>query len=302
LAISSKKSVCASKKKLSPGGEGIHVEPAGEAQLDVAETVGERVRQLLRGRRAGLPDVVAADRQRLVSRDLAGAVLHQVADEAQMRLGGEQPLLLRDVLLEDVGLQGPVESAEVGALPLGGDQVHAEDRHGRAGDGHAGRDVLQRDALEQHVHVGSRVDGDAAVADLAERLRLVGVAAHQGGHVERHAEAATAGGQDHLVALVGLPGVAEPRELADGPGPAAISGRVQTSGVRELARPPDAVEAGIGDAAGWPVDRFHRGSGERGEVGVPLTGRVVASLPAFPSGLDIGCLHTHHGRSELNDH
>ena len=91
------------------GREPLDVEAARQAQLDVAEAVGERERELLRGRRAGLADVVAGDRQRLVGRDLGGAVLHQVADQAQVRLGREQPLLLGDVLLEDVGLQRAVE-------------------------------------------------------------------------------------------------------------------------------------------------------------------------------------------------
>ena len=97
------------EEERQPGRELVDVEAAGEAQLDVAEAVGERERQLLRGRRAGLADVVAGDRERLVRRDVRGAVLHQVADQAQVRLGREQPLLLRDVLLEDVGLQRAVE-------------------------------------------------------------------------------------------------------------------------------------------------------------------------------------------------
>ena len=67
------------------GREGVHVQAAGQAQLHVAEAVGEGVRQLLRGRRAGLADVVAGDRQRLVRRDVGGAVLHQVADQPQVR-------------------------------------------------------------------------------------------------------------------------------------------------------------------------------------------------------------------------
>jgi hypothetical protein len=40
-----------------------------------------------------------------------------------VRLRAEEPLLLRDVLLEDVGLQRPVESAEVDALAFRGDEV-----------------------------------------------------------------------------------------------------------------------------------------------------------------------------------
>ena len=124
------------EEERQPGGEDVDVEAAGEAELDVAEPVGQREGELLRGRRAGLADVVAGDRERLVRRDLLGAVLHQVADQAQVRLGAEQPLLLGDVLLEDVGLQGAVEQARVDAGPLGGDDHHAEDRHGRAADRH----------------------------------------------------------------------------------------------------------------------------------------------------------------------
>jgi hypothetical protein len=70
--------------------------------------------------------------------------------------------------------------------------------------------VPQRDAVEQDVHVGGGVDRDAAVADLAERARVVGVAAHEGGHVEGDGQPAAALGQDHLVALVGLRALPKP--------------------------------------------------------------------------------------------
>ena len=158
FAISSKKSMWRVEEERQAGRELLDVEPAGQAELHVGEAVGERERQLLRGGRAGLADVVAGDRDRLVRRDLLGAVLHQVADQAQVRLGGEQPLLLRDVLLEDVGLQRAVELADVDALALGGDQVHAEHRDGGAADRHRRRRLAERDAVEEHVHVGGGVD------------------------------------------------------------------------------------------------------------------------------------------------
>ena len=72
----------------------------------------------------------------------------------------------------------------------------------------------------------ARVDRDAAVADLAERLRVVGVAAHQGRHVEGDREPAAAAAEDHLVALVGLLGVAEARRT----GGSSRSGRGSRSG------------------------------------------------------------------------
>ena len=98
---------------------------------------------------------------------------------------------------------------------------------------------LERQLVEQHLHVLGRVDRHTAVADLAEAHRVVGVAAHQGRHVERDREPAAAALEDHLVALVGLHRVAEAGELADRPRPAAVAGRVETTRERELPRPAD---------------------------------------------------------------
>jgi hypothetical protein len=61
FAISSKKSTWASKKNDRPGREDVDVQPARQAELDVGEAVGEGERELLRGGRAGLADVVAGD-------------------------------------------------------------------------------------------------------------------------------------------------------------------------------------------------------------------------------------------------
>ena len=63
--------------------------------------------------------------------------------------------------------------------------------------------------------------------------------------------------EDHLVALVGLLGVAEAGELADGPGAAAVAGRVQAPGERVLPRPADPLEPGSSPRPG-PVHRSTR--------------------------------------------
>ena len=133
------------------------------------------------------------------------------------------------------------------------------------------------DAVEERLHVGGGVDGDAAVADLAQALRVVGVAAHQGRHVEGDGESAAAAPEDHVVALVGLLGVAEAGELPDRPRAAAVAGRVEPAGERELAGPLGVVGA---------VRRLHLHAGQGGEVGVAdparVAGAVVARLPAGP--------------------
>src|SRR5436309_3328760 len=96
-----------STKKEPPRGSITFATPV-PPQLDVRESVRERERELLRGRRAGLADVVPGDADGVPLRHLARAELDEVADQPQVRPGREDPLLLRDVLLEDVGLQGSV--------------------------------------------------------------------------------------------------------------------------------------------------------------------------------------------------
>src|SRR5690606_39889470 len=127
------------------------------------------------------------------------------------------------------------------------------------------------------------------VARLAERARVVGVAAHEGRHVEGDREPAAPGREDHLVALVGLAGVAEPGELPDGPGPPPVAGRVQAAGERELPRPADALAPRV--VMIGCVHRIDRQAGQRREVVVALAGRVVPCLPARASGLDLATLH-----------
>ena len=171
--------------------------------------------------------------------------------------GGEEPLLLRDVLLEDVGLQRAVEVANRRPLALGRDEVHAEDRHRRATDRHRRRDIGKRDAGEQDVHVSGTVDGHSAVADLAQRSLVVRVMPHQGRHVEGDGQAAAALGEDRAIALVGLLGVAEAGELTNRPRPAAVPTRVQPTSERVFPRPADPIETGVRLTRRRPVDGVH---------------------------------------------
>jgi hypothetical protein len=59
------------------------------------------------------------------------------------------------------------------ALLLADADVEGEqDRRGRV-DRHRSRDLVERDAAEERLHVRERVDRDALAADLAERARMV---------------------------------------------------------------------------------------------------------------------------------
>ncbi len=214
--------------------ERVDVEAALEARLDEREPVGQGERKLLRGVRAGLADVVSGDRDRVHERHVLGAPLDHVDDEPHRRVRREDPLLLRDVLLEDVRLDGSTERCERHSLLLADARVEREQHRGRAVDRHRRRDLAERDAGEERLHVGERVDRDALAADLAERARMVGVVAHQRRHVERGRQAGLAVLEQVAEPLVRLLRRAEPGELAHRPEPAAVHRRVDAAREREL--------------------------------------------------------------------
>ncbi len=216
-----------------PGREVVDREPAGHGRLDVGEAVGEREGELLGGGRAGLADVVAGDRDRVPQRHLARAELDHVHAQPHGRLGREDPLLLRDVLLEDVGLDRPAQLVPADPLLLADADVEREQhRRGRV-DRHRRRDLVERDAGEELLHVRERVDGDALAPDLAERLRVVGVVAHQGRHVEGGREPGLAVLEEVAEAHVRLLGRAEAGELAHRPELPAVHRGVDPARVRD---------------------------------------------------------------------
>src|SRR4029077_4309857 len=129
----------------------------------------------------------------------------------------------------------------------------------------------------QRLHVGERVDGNAAVPHFAPARRSVGVLAHQGRHVEGDGETRLPIGEQVLVAAVGLLGGREPRELAHGPEPAAVPARMNAARVRELARK---LLGAVGKVVGG-VERLERDARDRRglEAVVPLRTRLELLAP-----------------------
>ena len=105
----------------------VHRHARARHLLHVGDRVGHREGQLLHRGRARLRDVIAAD----VDRGCSGpgsARVHTIMSRMS-RIDGpdrEDPLLLGDVLLQDVGLHGAGQPVQVEAARLGQGHVHRE--------------------------------------------------------------------------------------------------------------------------------------------------------------------------------
>ncbi len=220
----------------------VGAETAIDDRLDVGCAVGERVGDLLNCVAARLAEVVAADRDRVEARQLAGRVLDHVGDEPQRRRGRVDVGLAGEELLEDVVLHGSPELGRLDALPLADDLVHGqEDRRGRV-DRERRRDLIERNAREDLLHVAEGVDRDADLADLTGRELVIRVEAHLGRQVERDRESGLALPEQVAEALVRVLRAAPAGVQPHREEPAAVHARMDPARERILTGDADPLE------------------------------------------------------------
>ena len=128
------------------------------------------------------------------------------------------------------------------------------------------------------LHIGERVDRNAAFADFAARLRRIRVVAHQRRHIEGDREPVLALLEQKMISFVGLRRVAEPRKLTHRPQAVAIAvgmdaprvwilarlGKIEPGSVLRAVEP---LERHVGNR---PVDRTRTRSLARPARGRPL--------------------------------
>ena len=223
------------EEEREPLAEGVGREPGGHRRLAVGDAVGEREGDLLHRRRSRLADVVPGDRDRVPGRDALRAVGEQVGGEPHRGPRREDVVAPGRVLLEHVVLHRAAQAVARDTLPLRDELVEQQQQRGRGVDRHRGGDLVERDPVEERLHVGDRVDRHAGTPDLAVRTRVVRVVPELRGEVERDREARLALREQVPEAGVRLLGRAEPCVLADRPRAAAVHVRVRAARERERA-------------------------------------------------------------------
>ena len=166
--------------------------------------------------------VVAADADAVEARHPAGAVAEDVAHDAHAGPRRVDVGVAHHELLQDVVLDGALQLFRRHALLFRRHDVEGHDgQHGTV-HGHAHAHLVQRDAVEEDLHVLHAADGHTGLAHIALHPGVVAVVAPVGGQVEGDAEAHLPGGQVAAVEGVALLCGAEARVLADGPRPHGV--------------------------------------------------------------------------------
>ena len=217
------------QKKEMRGAKSSTLEPGLDAGAQVFQPVGQRVSQLDVGRGAGFLHVVAADADAVELRHLLRAVAEDVADDPHRRRGRIDVGVADHELFENVVLDGAAQLLRRHALLLGGDDVERHDGQHRAVHGHRDRHLVQRNLVEEDLHVEDGVDGHAGLADVAGARARGRSRSRDAWQIEGDRKPLLAGGEIAAVKGVRLLGRGEAGILADRPRLHGVHGRVRAA-------------------------------------------------------------------------
>ena len=197
--------------------EGVDRHACVDAGAQVLQTVGQRVGQLDVVRGARLLHVVTRNRDRVELGHVLRGVLEDVGDDPHRELGRIYIGVAHHELLEDVVLDRTGQLIERAALLQARHDVEGQDRQHGAVHGHRHRHPVERNAVEEHLHVLHRADRHAGLAHVAHHARVIGVVTAVRCQVEGHRQTFLSGGEVAAVECVGLLGGRESGVLTDGP-------------------------------------------------------------------------------------
>ena len=236
-----------------------------------------------------------------------GRVANDVADDAHARRRRIDIGVAHHELFEDVVLYGAAQLRLRHALLFGGHDVAGQHRQDRAVHRHRDANFVQRNLVEQDLHVLHRVDGNTGLANVAGNARMVRVIAPVGGQIESDGHALPASGQRLAVKRIAFLGGRKTGVLADGPGPHRVHGGLRAAhigrktrqrvGIGQMGRVRCRIQRLDDDAVGrGPVQRIHIPAG-RGLGSCTQPGGMVALLKSGPGcglrGLGCGRLGAH---------
>ena len=190
---------------------GIHT------RTQILQTVGQCVGQLDIGCCTGFLHVVTRNRDRVELRHVFRRIFKNIGDDSHRKLGRIDIGIPHHELFQDIVLDRSAELIERTALLESGHNIEGHDRQHRTVHRHRHRHLVQRNAIEQHLHVLDRADRNAGLSDITHDPRMIGIVSPVRRQVERYGKSLLSGGQITTVKGVGLLGRRESGILTDRP-------------------------------------------------------------------------------------
>jgi hypothetical protein len=201
---------------------GIRHLAGGFHRIEDGDGVGQRESQLLHRRRTRFLQMIGADIHRVPLGNLAIGEGDDVGGELQRRLRREDISAARKIFLDDVVLRRALQRLAVDAVAFGAGDIERQQPGCRRVDGHRRVHLVERDAVEQRLHVAQMADRHADLADLATRQHVIAVVAGLRRQIEGDGQAGLTARQIGAIEFVRFLGSGMAGIGADQPGLIAL--------------------------------------------------------------------------------
>ena len=196
----------------------IDVQTRFQTRADVFQAIGQGVSQFNFGRRTRFVHVVTRNGNGIEFGHKPGAIRKNIADDAHAWSGWIYIGVAHHEFLQNIILDGARKLFRFETLLFGGYDKKRHDGNHRAIHRHGNRHLIERNLIEQHLHVFHSINGYPGFPHIAKYPRMVRIVAAVGGQVESDRQAFLSGRQIAPIKCVaGLCG-GETCILADGPG------------------------------------------------------------------------------------
>ena len=209
--------------------EGVNRHAGIDTCTQILQTVSQRVCQLDVCSCTCLLHVVTRDRDRVELGHILRGVLKDVSDNLHRELGRIDIGVTHHKLLQDIVLNGTRQLLKRTALLQTGNDVECQYRKHCSVHGHRHRHLVQRNAVEQYLHILNRADRNTCLTYVTDYTRVVGIVATVCCQVERYRQTLLACSEVTTVECVRLLGSRETCILTNSPGTHNVHCRVGTT-------------------------------------------------------------------------
>ena len=180
----------------------VHIQPRVKRGPYIADGIRERECHLLHGGRASFTNMVATDADSIPAWQVFRAILEHISNDAhrmfrRVNIGAACGILFQNIILHRAG-----ELAYLHPLLFGDRDIERQQDAGRRVNRHRGADAVERQAVEQRLHIFQAGNRDANLAHFAFGHRMVRIVAHLRWQIKGDREPRRALREQEMVAFI----------------------------------------------------------------------------------------------------
>ena len=180
--------------------------------------------------------MVTRNRNRVELRHVHRSVSHNILNHTQRLMRRIDEGVTHHELLQNIVLNSTTEKLLLHTLFLSSNNVETHYRKHSSVHGHGDRHLVQRNTVEQDLHILNGIDSDSSHTDISSHTRMIRIISTVSSKIEGNRQTLLTGSKILTVEGIGSLSSRETSILTNGPGLLRVHGSIRTTSEREDGR------------------------------------------------------------------